>query len=533
MEPKSDRSLVIAFAAPVGVNLTDAEDATEKKLKECGYHVVRIRVTRDVLPKLDPTLLRKFPGGDFERFNAMMDAGNLVRENHGNSVIALGVAATISLRRRDFRLHTDKVAYLVHSLKHPDEVRLLRKIYSNTFYLIGVHSPPDDRRDYLTRDRKVTEGEAKKLMDRDRKESKKHGQRLIDTFHLSDFFVGWRYNDDKRHLEFMENNIARFLEVVFGHPNRTPTFGEYAMFLAFSAALRSADLSRQVGAVITKGREILGTGANDCPRAGGGLYWPTLNHETLKFEDHVQGRDWTRNVDWNRRVLKDMKVEVLSAARSEFDSLLNGLFLGDPDAEEKRKRLRAGLHQRLNSVLEASSINDLTEFGRMVHAEMEALLSCARKGVSTKGATLFSTTFPCHNCAKHIVASGVKKVVFVEPYLKSKAGKMHNDSIVITYADPIGKKSEKEADSDAPKLVEFEPFVGVGPRRFFDLFSMNLGIADPLIRKDDDSGVAKSWNPNTAKPRIGIGVESFLDREESAAEVFQDLSSKTLSKGVA
>ena len=44
------------------------------------------------------------------------------------------------------------------------------------------------------------------------------------------------------------------------------------------------------------------------------------------------------------------------------------------------------------------------------HAEMEALLSCARSGVSTRGATLYSTTFPCHNCAKHIIAAGVARV---------------------------------------------------------------------------------------------------------------------------
>jgi hypothetical protein len=30
---------------------------------------------------------------------------------------------------------------------------------------------------------------------------------------------------------------------------------------------------------------------------------------------------------------------------------------------------------------------------------------------STLGATLFSTTFPCHNCAKHIIASGIRRVV--------------------------------------------------------------------------------------------------------------------------
>jgi deoxycytidylate deaminase len=72
---------------------------------------------------------------------------------------------------------------------------------------------------------------------------------------------------------------------------------------------------------------------------------------------------------------------------------------------------------------------DITEFGRPVHAEMEAILSCARIGISPKMGTLYCTTFPCHNCAKHIVAAGIKRVVYVEPYPKSKAEKLHSDSL--------------------------------------------------------------------------------------------------------
>lgn len=519
---RTDPSVVFAFVAPVGIDLSKVEDAAETRLRALGYSVERIRVSHDVLPRLDHSLNRKFDC-EFERFNAMMDAGNNARENHGHSVIALGIAFEISLRRRAKGGRVGKVAYFVHSLKHPDEVRLLRKIYSNSIYLFGVHASPDDRKAYLVNRREMQEDEAKRLMDRDRKENQKHGQRLVDTFHLSDFFVGWRYDEDLRQHIFLENNVGRFIEIVFKHPNRTPTFGEHAMYLAFSAALRSADLSRQVGAVITRNREILGAGANDCPKAGGGLYWPTLKPSSLAFEDHPRGRDWTRGSDSNKRSLKEMKIEVLSAARVEFDFLVERLFSSDSENEEKRKQLRADLIQKLSKVLDESSINDLTEFGRVVHAEMEALLSCARKGISTKDTTLFSTTFPCHNCAKHIVAAGVRKVVFIEPYLKSRALKLHDDSIKITYADPISEESTVHLEEGVPEKVRFEPFVGVGPRRFFDLFSMNLGQGEPISRKNDDSGTAKGWNPIDAKPRIPVSPDSFLDREESATIAFQDL----------
>jgi deoxycytidylate deaminase len=78
---------------------------------------------------------------------------------------------------------------------------------------------------------------------------------------------------------------------------------------------------------------------------------------------------------------------------------------------------------------------------------MEALMSCARRGITSIGATVYCTTFPCHNCAKHIVAAGIARVVFVEPYSKSKALDFHDDSIVYTDSEagsaPVTNSNEK------------------------------------------------------------------------------------------
>lgn len=147
--------------------------------------------------------------------------------------------------------------------------------------------------------------------------------------------------------------------------------------------------------------------------------------------------------------------------------------------EEKHKQHFdfEGLAKRIGK----GRIRDLTEYGRVVHAEMEALLSCGRIGHSTVGTTLYCTTFPCHNCAKHIIAAGVDRVVYIEPYPKSKALEFHSESIV------WGIEKEKN-DS----RVLFQPFVGIGPRRYFDLFSMNLGSSYDLQRKNDDTGESVS-----------------------------------------
>lgn len=311
--------IIIGFVGAVGVNLQHAEEAARQSLENMGYLVVHIRVTTDVLPKLDAELAAEKFESHFKRTWRMMDVGSDSRRKYGNDIVALGVAAEIS-KQRTIR-GDGKIAYLVHSLKHPDEVRRLRELYPWGFYLIGVYSPAESRRRYLCSFKGVGRPEAKQLMERDRKENRDFGQQLVETFHLSDFFAGWEENENAeiqaRSLELLQNSIYRFFEIIFGHPNRTPTFGEYAMFLAFSTALRSADLSRQVGAVIGRDGEILSMGANDCPKSGGGLYWPTLNPVSLKFEDFPMGRDWTRRGDSNKKEQISLVEEIVEIVRSQ------------------------------------------------------------------------------------------------------------------------------------------------------------------------------------------------------------------------
>lgn len=45
------------------------------------------------------------------------------------------------------------------------------------------------------------------------------------------------------------------------------------------------------------------------------------------------------------------------------------------------------------------------------HAERNAIYTAARSGFSPKGATLVVTHFPCMDCARAIVQSGIKRVV--------------------------------------------------------------------------------------------------------------------------
>ncbi|GIO27606.1 ComE operon protein 2 [Ornithinibacillus bavariensis] len=53
---------------------------------------------------------------------------------------------------------------------------------------------------------------------------------------------------------------------------------------------------------------------------------------------------------------------------------------------------------------------------RTVHAEANALLQCAKFGVPTENADIYVTHFPCLQCCKQLIQSGIKKVYYAEDY---------------------------------------------------------------------------------------------------------------------
>jgi deoxycytidylate deaminase len=137
------------------------------------------------------------------------------------------------------------------------------------------------------------------------------------------------------------------------------------------------------------------------------------------------------------------------------------------------------------------------EFGRTVHAEMAALLDAARRGAAVEKKLLFTTTFPCHNCTKHIITAGIRKVIYIEPFPKSQASRLHGDAIALV---------------PTQDGICFEPFIGIAPRRYFDLFEMR--------DRENADGTVVEWNRVSASPRFaGRGfVPVHLEAEETALQ---------------
>ena len=468
--------VVFALVKPLGTASAKVQEMIRKRLGTYGFDTELVRVSEVIMPGLAQA--EPVSGSGRRAASNRIEMGNKLRQRSGtNAILAWGAASEIHRIRNQREAKgaaNKKVAYLITSLRHPEEVAELRRIYGTGFFLIAVHTSKEQRlKNLVATGAGMSRAEAMELIDRDEHEPEAFGQHTRDTFHLADFFVADEQNDDKLGAE-----IERCLDLVYGHPFLTPTFNEFAMFMAFAASARSADLSRQVGAVVAQSREILATGANDCPRSGGGLYWPEFHGN--RIEDAPRGRDYKRGFDSNSAA----KTQLVQAVAERFPPTQRA------DAEK---------------LLTGSAIRDITEYGRVVHAEMEALLACARRGVSCVGATLFCTTFPCHNCAKHIIAAGIKEVVFVEPYPKSRAIEFHEEAISM------------ERGEAAEGRVRFKPFIGVGPRSFLDLFSMSLSAGREINRKDAN-GRASSWDPSQARPRLHLSVFTHRQYEQLATE---------------
>lgn len=463
--------MVLGIITTVGTDNENVIRYMREHLAKFSYKTEIINVSSEILTSFDKEA-QEF-GSEYERIKHYMDLGNRVRRESGDATIVMkGVASHILCRRDsvDNPSPRERIAYIIKSIKHPEEADYLKQVYGDGFHLIGITNDIENRRKFLTEVKSMTLEQADELISRDSDDVDDLGQHTQDAFQNSDYFINVVDNTEE-----IKNCVFRLLDLLFGNPFITPTFDEYAMFMAYSASLRSADLSRQIGAVVTKNNEILTSGVNDCPRFNGGLYWQL--HDENKYYDEELGRDYMIGYDSNK--IEQTKI---------IEKILENLNL---DKSEENKTL-----------VKKSGIGSLTEYGRVVHAEMEALLACARNNISSKGAVMYATTFPCHNCAKHIIAAGIKKVVYIEPYPKSKALEFYKQEISTSLSD------------EDEKLV-FIPFSGVGPRRYVDLFAMSSAKWGAKKRKDKN-GKAIDWKRSEASIRNPMRALTYLDYEKAA-----------------
>lgn len=461
IQSRASQELVVALSGPLGCGIAYVREAIERAVSSRGYEVVHIKLSR-LFTELDRELASESPiasdSNEYGRISRLQELGNSLRGKFGEDIGAQLAIKAISIDRATRQpgkkideIEPSRVVYVVDQLKHPKEAALLKSIYGNLFYTVGVLCGHKRRKKNLEQ-LGVTPQDAELLMERDRKESDKNGQQLEKTLKLADFFL----RNSHHNTSVLDLVVQRFVGLIHGDNGLTPNRYEYGMYAAYVASLKSACLSRQVGAsILDRSGNLISTGCNDVPRPGGGLY-----EAGQSGEDHrcvfLEG-----GVCFN-----DKQKDVL---RNEISSILQALGVSPENA------------QRYASVIRSESkLKDLIEFSRAVHAEMDALVRVARfGGQSVSGAFMFATTYPCHNCARHIVASGIRAVYFIEPYEKSMAIALHDDSI------DHEPDAEPSWESLTEGKVSFLHFEGVAPNRFSEFFYAQSD------RKDGDGRALK------------------------------------------
>ncbi|UHC14452.1 deaminase [Methylobacterium currus] len=476
--------LVFGIVGPIGVDLDGVIKSLTERLKQVNYapqviHLTDLMEDDRIAESIDKTSY-------YKKYTSLIKYANAFREIADEKAALAGLAVFEIRRIREQKTKDPDrpalgTAYIIRQFKRPEEIDLMRKVYGRKFIQISVYGSPNERRKKLIEKIKSydlspkndtnVESEAIHLIDIDHNQvDDENGQRLSDVFHLGDVFV------DGIDASKADQTLQAFVKAFFGFNGASPTKDEYGLYTATAAALRSIDLSRQVGAAIFSSRgEVISLGCNEVPKAGGGTYW--VDGEGEKFRDFEKGSD--PNQKRRDEIIYDF-VERMSK-----EQLLSTALKKLPDV---KSRVDAIMGRR---PVKEAQIMDIIEYGRIIHAEMSAITDAARLGKGIQDGTLYCTTFPCHLCAKHIVASGIRRVVFLEPYPKSYAQELHGDSITF--------------EKDESQKVLFEPFMGISPRRYRDIFEKKK-------RKYSD-GKAREWWLDIPSPMLEDKGPTYLENE--------------------
>lgn len=518
--------IIFGLMAPIGSKLTEIKKELTKQLtNEFGYKVCDIKLSKIIEEEKKEI---KDMECLFCKKKEKILTGTEICNNKKDDAILVKYAISEIEKEREKNINNEnngseiKIAYVIDQLKREGEINLLNETYEKSFFLIATNCTTRDRARHLSMEIEKPESYAQELIELDQNEAEyfskiskccdckrnkknfiisgeqdkdskkstfgakekasneinkeKYGQKIRKIFQNADIFI-----PSKNHRKY----ITRFLDLIFGSPEEFPTLPEHAMYMAFSASTRSADLSRQVGAVlVSECGDLIGSGSNDVPRAGGGIYGYDESHQN----DSIFG--YEPNTKEICSIIDDI-IKIIKEHEKH-------------ENIEDEKNLRDKLRKE-------SKLKNITEFHRSVHAEMQAILTATRNGLSTRNSTMYTTTFPCHNCTKHIVSAGIKEVIYVEPYPKSLAYDLHRDAI-----------EQVEDDRSISGKINFRPFFGIGPRRFRDLFGNRK-------KKDVDGGMTE-YNRREAKMRFKPEYYSFEVKETSYLRDNERIHTTTASR---
>jgi deoxycytidylate deaminase/dephospho-CoA kinase len=342
----------------------------------------------------------------------LQDVGDEIRKDKEVDYLAKEVLDKIKETE-----HEEYIA--VDGIRHPAEVNFFQDEFKQKFFLISIDAETEVR---WARMSALYEDDRKQFdIDEQRdKEDKNNpeGQQVKQCMDLADIFLnsnepfilGTLRNEPaiKRYCE----KVDRYVEIMKTPGCRIAIPDELFMHQSHTIALSSSCVERKVGAVIVSERKteiedslisqyyLIATGWNDVP-IGAKHCKDKFEEIKVKCERNKIKKAFLENCLYCRRCGKKLSKKNFVCSKCKHDNkYLPGRFL---------------------------------DLCRAVHAEESAILQAARLGgIGLEGMKLYTTLYPCLLCAKMIVNSGIKEVIYLESYPMKESSEMFNETKVCT-----------------------------------------------------------------------------------------------------
>jgi len=316
----------------------------------------------------------------------LQSEGDLLRKEKGNGFLAIAAL--------EKAMKTDAERIIFHGIRNVGEIKELRK-YPN-FYLVAVDCSFDSRwerlRDIYKDDLAAFISEDK----RDKDEELPYGQQVLRCVENADIVFTNDENYETKQKTWTElcSRFNTLLGLITGEKLRNPSIAETMMTVASSLALRSHCIKRRVGAVLCDDTSyIISAAYNEVPLGQA----KCLDQYGKCYRDVV--RDLFKN-DFFK------KLSVCFSCREPLQHKV-GVFICE----------HCG-HDHSGMIPPYKALDKC----RSLHAEEAAILKAAHYHI--KEASLYTTTFPCLQCAKRILHAGIKRVVYIDPYPEKESIEM-------------------------------------------------------------------------------------------------------------
>lgn len=331
----------------------------------------------------------------------LQDFGNELRKTNGPDYLAKALLEKFRIDGWD-----NSQNIVIDSFRNPAEVEYVRQHCAN-FFLVAIFADKDVRWNRVANNYKNKYDQFNEDENKDQGANEPdYGQKVSNCFFQADLILS---NNEYINIEYpntaykeMFGKINNYLTAFKNPESSHPTISETLMAIAYTNGRRSKCSKRKVGAIIVDTyNNILSSGFNDVP---------------IDFDDCI-GKYGRCYRDYFR-----------SNLIAEYATMVNG------DTELAKK------------IVDKTKVLELC---RALHAEENSILNLRSSSrTDFTDCTLYATTYPCNLCANKIVQTGIKNVVYFEPYPVAQAKEIFREGGVIAI-----------------------PFEGVTFRSFFKAFT--------------------------------------------------------------